>query len=111
MKLNTELIYVRCHLLDLTFNCCLGRHGGTPLHHAAKRGFESIIKLLLMHGGMVNNQQCMITFVHLNSRNLSIWALPINFAANPLILNDDCLTALEVARAKGHGGAVRTIEV
>jgi energy-converting hydrogenase Eha subunit C len=36
-----------------TFNYCLGRHAGTPLHHAAKRGLESIVKLLLLHGGMV----------------------------------------------------------
>ncbi|TKY51924.1 putative E3 ubiquitin-protein ligase XBAT35 [Spatholobus suberectus] len=57
-----------------------GRHGGTPLHHAAKRGFDSIVKLLLLHG------------------------------ANPLVLNDDCLTALEVARAKGYSNVVRAIE-
>ncbi|KAG4997750.1 hypothetical protein JHK85_029189 [Glycine max] len=30
--------------------------------------------------------------------------------ANPLVLNDDCLTALEVARTKGHSNVVRTIE-
>lgn len=30
----------------------IGRHAGTPLHHAAKRGLESIVKLLLLHGGM-----------------------------------------------------------
>jgi hypothetical protein len=36
-----------------TFNYCLGRHAGTPLHHAAKRSLESIVKLLLLHGGMV----------------------------------------------------------
>ncbi|MCI03862.1 E3 ubiquitin-protein ligase XBAT35-like, partial [Trifolium medium] len=63
-----------------TFNYCLGRHAGTPLHHAAKRGLESIVKLLLLHG------------------------------ANPLILNDDCQTALEVARAKGTTNVVRAIE-
>jgi len=42
---------------------------------------------------------------------LFIWDLLINFAANPLVLNDDCLTALEVARTKGHSNVVRTIEV
>ncbi|XP_014513349.1 putative E3 ubiquitin-protein ligase XBAT34 [Vigna radiata var. radiata] len=81
--MNPHLYNVAKTLIELGANVNAyrpGRHGGTPLHHAAKRGFESIIKLLLMHG------------------------------ANPLILNDDCLTALEVARAKGHGGAVRTIE-
>lgn len=30
----------------------LGRNGGTPLHHAAKRGLENIVNLLLAHGGM-----------------------------------------------------------
>ncbi|XP_061364261.1 putative E3 ubiquitin-protein ligase XBAT35 [Gastrolobium bilobum] len=57
-----------------------GCHGGTPLHHAAKRGLESIVKLLLSHG------------------------------ANPLVMNDDCQTALDIARAKGHSKVVRTIE-
>ena len=28
------------------------RHAGTPLHHAAKRGLENTVKLLLSHGGM-----------------------------------------------------------
>ncbi|XP_027935721.1 putative E3 ubiquitin-protein ligase XBAT35 [Vigna unguiculata] len=81
--MNPHLYNVAKTLIELGANVNAyrpGRHGGTPLHHAAKRGFESIIKLLLVHG------------------------------ANPLILNDDCLTPLEVARAKGHGGAVRTIE-
>ncbi|KAK7344526.1 hypothetical protein VNO77_14223 [Canavalia gladiata] len=57
-----------------------GYHAGTPLHHAAKRGIESIVKLLLLHG------------------------------ANALVLNDDCQTALDIARAKGHSKVVRTIE-
>lgn len=30
-----------------------GRHAGTPLHHAAKRGLENTVKLLLSHGGKV----------------------------------------------------------
>lgn len=34
-----------------------------------------------------------------------------NFPANPLVLNDDCHTALEVARAKGNSNVVRAIEV
>ncbi|ESW15858.1 hypothetical protein PHAVU_007G108300 [Phaseolus vulgaris] len=81
--MNPHLYNVAKTLIELGANVNAyrpGRHGGTPLHHAAKRGFENIIKLLLLHG------------------------------ANPLILNDDCLTALEVARAKGHGNVVRTIE-
>ncbi|KAL8120719.1 hypothetical protein AgCh_017774 [Apium graveolens] len=31
-----------------------GRHDGTPLHHAAKRGLEQTIKLLLSHEGTYN---------------------------------------------------------
>lgn len=57
-----------------------GRNGGTPLHHAAKRGLEDTVKLLLSHG------------------------------ANALLMNDDCQTPLEVARAKGYTNIVRTIE-
>ncbi|CAN6677398.1 unnamed protein product [Malus baccata var. baccata] len=57
-----------------------GRHAGTPLHHAAKRGREDVVKLLLSHG------------------------------ANALIMNDDCQSPLDVARAKGHTNVVRAIE-
>lgn len=57
-----------------------GRHAGTPLHHAAKRGLENTVKLLLSHG------------------------------ANALVMNDDCQSPLEVARAKGHINVVRAIE-
>ncbi|XP_020204281.1 putative E3 ubiquitin-protein ligase XBAT35 [Cajanus cajan] len=81
--MNPQLYNVAKTLIELGANVNAyrpGRHGGTPLHHAAKRGFDSIVKLLLLHG------------------------------ANPLVLNDDCLTALEVARAKGHSNVVRAIE-
>ncbi|KAL1294664.1 hypothetical protein HN51_055457 [Arachis hypogaea] len=81
--MNPELYNVAKTLIELGANVNAyrpGRHAGTPLHHAAKRGLESIVKLLLLHG------------------------------ANPLILNDDCQTALEVARAKGHSNVVRAIE-
>ncbi|XP_044500779.1 putative E3 ubiquitin-protein ligase XBAT35 isoform X2 [Mangifera indica] len=57
-----------------------GRQGGTPLHHAVKRGLESTVKLLLSNG------------------------------ANALLINDDCQTPLEVARAKGYINVVRAIE-
>ncbi|KAE8731097.1 putative E3 ubiquitin-protein ligase XBAT35 [Hibiscus syriacus] len=57
-----------------------GRHGGTPLHHAAKRGLLNTVKLLLSHG------------------------------ANPLAMNDDCQTPLDVAREKGNINVVRAIE-
>ena len=33
------------------------------------------------------------------------------FSANALVLNDDCQSPLDVARAKGHGNVVRAIEV
>lgn len=32
--------------------CALGRNAGTPLHHAAKKGLEDIVNLLLSHGGV-----------------------------------------------------------
>ena len=32
-------------------------------------------------------------------------------SANALVMNDDCQTPLEVARAKGHSSVVRAIEV
>ncbi|KAJ9700705.1 hypothetical protein PVL29_006162 [Vitis rotundifolia] len=57
-----------------------GRHAGTPLHHAAKKGLEQTVNLLLSHG------------------------------ANALLMNDDCQTALDVARATGHSRVVRVIE-
>ncbi|XP_009789557.1 putative E3 ubiquitin-protein ligase XBAT35 isoform X2 [Nicotiana tabacum] len=57
-----------------------GYHAGTALHHAAKRGLEDTVRLLLSYG------------------------------ANPLIKNDGCQTPLEVARAKGFSNVVRTIE-
>ncbi|KAH0634259.1 hypothetical protein KY284_037045 [Solanum tuberosum] len=57
-----------------------GRHAGTPLHHAAKRGLEQTVKLLLSH------------------------------RANALIMNDDCQTPLDVARIKGFSNVVRAIE-
>ncbi|KAL4027799.1 hypothetical protein IC575_010989 [Cucumis melo] len=57
-----------------------GRNGGTPLHHAAKRGLENTVKLLL------------------------------SYRANTSIINDACQTALEVARAAGHKNVVRAIE-
>ncbi|KAK9931148.1 hypothetical protein M0R45_018441 [Rubus argutus] len=57
-----------------------GRHAGTPLHHAAKRGLVDTVNLLLSRG------------------------------ANALIMNDDCQSPLDVARAKGHSNVVRAIE-
>ncbi|CAL0321117.1 unnamed protein product [Lupinus luteus] len=81
--MNPELYNVAKTLIGLGANVNAyrpGRHAGTPLHHAAKRGLQRIVKLLLFHG------------------------------ANALVLNDDCQTALEVARAKGHTKVVRAFE-
>jgi ankyrin repeat protein len=58
-----------------------GSYCGTALHHAAKKGLEQTVHLLLSHG------------------------------ANPFITNDDCHTALDLAREKGHVNVVRAIEV
>nr|GLL26888.1 putative E3 ubiquitin-protein ligase XBAT35 isoform X1 [Ipomoea trifida] len=57
-----------------------GHNAGTPLHHAASRGLDNIVQLLLFHG------------------------------ANALIKNDDSQTPLQVARVKGFSNVVRTIE-
>ncbi|KAK0606939.1 hypothetical protein LWI29_006653 [Acer saccharum] len=81
--MNSELHNVAKTLLELGANANAyrpGRLGGTPLHHAAKRGLENTVKLLLSHG------------------------------ANALVMNDDCQTPLEVARAKGYTNVVRAIE-
>ncbi|KAK6161287.1 hypothetical protein DH2020_004668 [Rehmannia glutinosa] len=81
--MNPELYNVAKALIELGANVNAyrpGRHAGTPLHHAAKRGLEQTVKLLLTHG------------------------------ANALVMNDDCQTPLDVARAKGYSNVVRAIE-
>ncbi|XAR57433.1 hypothetical protein NMG60_11025576 [Bertholletia excelsa] len=82
-SMNSELYNVAKTLIELGANVNAyrpGRHAGTPLHHAAKRGLEQTVKLLLSHG------------------------------ANALIMNDDCQTPLDVARVKGYSNVVRAIE-
>lgn len=81
--MNPELINVAKTLIELGANVNAyrpGRHAGTPLHHAAKRGLEQTVKLLISHG------------------------------ANVLMMNDDCLSPLDVAREKGYANVVRAIE-
>ncbi|PIA36409.1 hypothetical protein AQUCO_03400354v1 [Aquilegia coerulea] len=81
--LNAELYNVAKTLIDLGANVNAyrpGSHAGTPLHHAAKRGLEQTVKLLLSHG------------------------------ANAYVMNDDCQTAMDIARAKGYINVARTIE-
>ncbi|KAB2599840.1 E3 ubiquitin-protein ligase XBAT35 [Pyrus ussuriensis x Pyrus communis] len=81
--INPGLFNVAKSLIELGANVNAyrpGRHAGTPLHHAAKRGLEDVVNLLLSHG------------------------------ANALIMNDDCQSPLDVARAKGYMNVVRAIE-
>ncbi|GAY40315.1 hypothetical protein CUMW_050990 [Citrus unshiu] len=81
--MDSGLINVAKTLIELGANINAyrpGGRGGTPLHHAAKRGLEPTVRLLLSCG------------------------------ANALVRNDDCHTALGVARIKGHINVVRAIE-
>lgn len=81
--MNPQLYNVAKTLIELGANVNVyrpARHAGTPLHHAAKRGLDQTVKLLLSHG------------------------------ANAVVMNDDCHTPLDLARAKGFGNVVRAIE-
>ncbi|RAL38813.1 hypothetical protein DM860_013494 [Cuscuta australis] len=81
--MNPQLYNVANTLIELGANINAyrtGRHAGTPLHHAAKRGLEKTVNLLLSHG------------------------------ANALVINDDCQTPLDVARVKGFSNVVRALE-
>ncbi|XP_072983559.1 probable E3 ubiquitin-protein ligase XBOS34 [Typha latifolia] len=81
--LRHDLLHVAKVLIELGANVNAYRPGsnaGTPLHHAAKKGLEQTVHLLLSHG------------------------------ASPFIVNDDCHTALDMAREKGHHKVVRAIE-
>ncbi|CAM6019708.1 unnamed protein product [Sphagnum balticum] len=57
-----------------------GTHGGMPIHHAAKRGLDKTVRVLLDNG------------------------------ADPLAANDDGMTPLDMARNRGHASVVRMIE-
>lgn len=81
--MDSNLIMVAQTLIDLGANVNAyrpGREAGTPLHHAAKRGLDQTVKLLLSKG------------------------------ANALVRNDDGQTSLDVARINGYINVVRTIE-
>ncbi|KAI5060459.1 hypothetical protein GOP47_0024879 [Adiantum capillus-veneris] len=78
-----ELLDMTITLLNLGANLtayCPGGHGGYPLHYAAKRGLDKTVTLLLSHG------------------------------ANPLAVNDDDQTPLDMARSRGHAAVVRLLE-
>lgn len=78
-----ELFDMAITLLNLGANMNAyrpGTHGGLPLHHAAKRGLEKTVNLLLSNG------------------------------ADPLAINDDGQTPLEMARSRGHLSVVRLLE-
>ncbi|XP_073046792.1 putative E3 ubiquitin-protein ligase XBAT35 [Primulina eburnea] len=80
---NPNLYDVAKFLIELGANVNAYRPGllaGTPLHHAARKGLEKTVKLLLSHG------------------------------ANALIINDNSQTPLEVARSEGYINVVRGIE-
>ncbi|KAL3507626.1 hypothetical protein ACH5RR_033008 [Cinchona calisaya] len=81
--MNPKLYDVAKTLLELGANINAyrpGRFAGTPLHHAAEKGLEQTVKLLLSHG------------------------------ANALVMNDGRQTPLDVARIKGYSNVVRAIE-
>ncbi|XP_039138094.1 probable E3 ubiquitin-protein ligase XBOS34 [Dioscorea cayenensis subsp. rotundata] len=81
--MRSDLLPVAKVLIELGANVNAyrpGSQGGTPLHYAAKRGLVQTVELLLSRG------------------------------ANPLLMNDDHKTALDLARANGHLNIVRSIE-
>ncbi|KAF7146583.1 hypothetical protein RHSIM_Rhsim04G0180500 [Rhododendron simsii] len=97
-SMNSELYNVAKALIELGANVNAyrpGRNAGTPLHHAAKRGLEPTVKLLLSHGGV---------YVILMVKDFRPQL------ANTLLMNDDCQTPLDVARVKGCTSVVRAIE-
>eukprot|EP00249_Psilotum_nudum_P022069 c28361_g1_i1 orf=545-2047(+) len=78
-----ELLDMAITLLNLGANITAyrpGTHGGFPLHHAAKRGLDKTVSLLLSRG------------------------------ANPLAINDDGQLPLDMARNRGHVSVVRLLE-
>lgn len=93
-----------------------GTHGGYPLHHAAKRGLDKTVLLLLSRGGTFFVIPSWYVFVYPCSKFSEIQALLSHkccccTAADPLAVNDDSLTPLDMARARGHVAVVRMIEV
>ncbi|KAM0932237.1 putative transcription factor C2H2 family [Dioscorea sansibarensis] len=81
--MRSDLLPVAKALIELGANVNAyrsGSQGGSPLHYAAKRGLVQTVELLLSRG------------------------------ANPLLMNDDHKTALDLARANGHFNIVRSIE-
>ncbi|TYH13726.1 hypothetical protein ES288_A06G162100v1 [Gossypium darwinii] len=69
--------------MKFLFRFISGRHRGTPLYHAAKRGPLNTSSLI---------------------SNL------FKLSANLLVMNDDCQTPLDVARVKGNVNVVKATE-
>ncbi|CAL0299675.1 unnamed protein product [Lupinus luteus] len=81
--MDSALLHVAKFLIHLGANLNSyrpGPFGGTPLHHAARRGLEQTVELLLSH------------------------------KANALVRNDNNQTPLDVARSERHAHVVRAIE-
>lgn len=100
----------------LLFSLVAGTHGGYPLHHAAKRGLDKTVLLLLSRGGTLFVTPLWYAFVYPCTEFSEIQALfphkcCCHTAADPLAVNDDSLTPLDMARARGHVAVVRMIEV
>ncbi|PWA40996.1 E3 ubiquitin-protein ligase XBAT35 [Artemisia annua] len=82
-SMNLQLYDVAKTLIELgadVNSLTVGFSPGTPLHFAAKRGLEQMVKLLLLNG------------------------------ANALVMNVNDQTALDLATDKGHSNVVRAIE-
>ena len=99
---------------EVGYVCDAGSYGGYPLHHAAKRGLDKTVLLLLSRGGTLplseyskkSADENIVSFILIRSH-----VRCCSGAADPLALNDDSLTPLEMARNRGHVAVVRMIEV
>ncbi|CAN1852132.1 Probable E3 ubiquitin-protein ligase XBOS34 [Linum perenne] len=120
----SALLNVAVALIELGANVNAygpGRGGGTPLHHAASRGLEETVRLLLFSGGvlLVLTLLCLslVFSWHIEGCKLCIMLLKslivnclVDIPANALVRNDDGQTALDFARINRNTVVVRAIE-